>query len=495
MQLAQLGIFSSFPNRGLDELYLIIGDSNGDGRGASIPTVPAGILYDWNGSSFDEITTQTVANDGSYGSAWQEFAIQRHAVTGHRIFIVQHCLGGSEFYPNGDNNNWYTSGSLYSPAVTAALAAQAALGGLRVNVIVVLGINDIRGAQTTANILTAVQSLVSRLDSDFSTPNMYFVMPGRDDTNFYSAKAQFVRRAILLSCAASNVHAVSCMLPYANWSLYDVDNLHLIQDGYDLMGEQINRYITNSTYNKPARSIIASMRTDLPTVEKDAISTFTSFFSDFWQSVDTLHIYVADSKDNAFVDWGLIGVGQEVNTVAFTANVGITTDGAADYMRTFILQDNSARSTQTDFVEFVKTGTVTTGSGTAAYLFGKSDAGDNCRIYQSGSQLHVQALDLTDNAYATDPKFADNTIYGIARNGTNKMMKKDGADVVSVTQASTGTITTVATFVGTSNTNGTPAAQYMNAQYECYGYMRLSTFTWSSFVTALNTMLTVLKAN
>jgi lysophospholipase L1-like esterase len=502
MQFAQQGIISSGGIVAPKELFLIIGDSNADGRGSSIPTVPRDTLYDWNGSSFDEITTQTVANDGAYGSAWQQLAIDYKANTGKAVAIVQHAIGGSEFFPNGDTTNWYTSGDLYTPAKDAALAAKSAIGASVVKVIICLGINDIRGAQVVANIETAILSLQSRLTTDIPGCEIYWILPGRDETIGYSSssgKHQHIRRIIVNVALDANNHVATQTLPYATWGLMQGDNLHFTQTGYNLMGSQIARYMaSSSSYNRHTRSIIGSLKNDISTAKKDAINTFVTFFgSGFTGTVDSFYCLVGSDYDNKLVDWGFISAPSITGTLT-DATAGVTTPGnASNYIRTNIYQDtalNVTRTTNTDYAEFVKTGTVTTAAGTSAFLFGKTNASRSSRTYQAADGLHVQSCDGTDNVYATETKFANNAVYSVARNGTSKILKKDSTDVVSVVQATTGTMSDRDSFIGTINNAGSAHASGINAQFKAYGLIQLSDVTWANFVTELNTLLTAMES-
>lgn len=480
------------------ELFLIIGDSNADGRGETVPTVPANTLYVWNGSGIDEITTQSVANDGSYGSAWQEFAIRYKARFNRKVVLVQHGSGGSEFYPNGDDNNWSTSGDLYTPAVSEALAAKAFLGVNRVNVIVCLGINDIRGGQTAVNILAAMVSLRDRLNTDlsnpYSTPNIYYVLPGRDETNFNSQKGNLIRRLIVNLGVDSNAHVAAQTFPYANWGLMNADDIHFTQAGYDLLGEQIFRYMASrSAFHKHARSIIASFKDEPTEAQKTAINTFVNTFAAFSGTVDGFQVYVGASRENIMFDWGLVCCPVDLGDGTFIANDCISMNGTDEYLDTGALQNGDTRSTLTDFIEFVKTGTVGEASGTSAFLFGKSIS-SSMRVYQATSALHVQAYDATDNSDAAEAKFADDSIYAAARNGTTKMLKKNATNVISTSQASTVGITTQPTYIGTTNGNGTPNAACIQAEFKCWGLFQLSDITWdSTFVSALNALITAME--
>jgi lysophospholipase L1-like esterase len=478
------------------DLFWVIGDSNADGRGASIPTIAARTLYNWNGASYDEITTQTVANDGAYGSSWQQFAVEYKASFGKPVYLVNSALGGSEFYPNGDTNNWYTSGTLYSAGLADVLAAAAAskVPLKNIRVIICLGINDIRGAQSLTNVVAAMISLVTRINSDLNTPEIYLIQQGRTESVVTNDRAQTVRRTLINLAQDANVHLVTCMLPQINWGYYQVDNLHLSQTGYDLIGTQINRYLVNRGYSKHTRSIIASFKNDVSSVKKAAIEAFVNIFVSptITGTVDGLFVFVGDN-DNRYVDWSLMTVAEPVNSIT-NASTGVTTNGTNSYIKNNLLNSVQLRSTFTDFCEFVKTGTVTTPGSTSAYLFGKSNSGSsNARTYQGGSALNAQNYDATGNTYVSEIKYANNSIYGIARNGITKMLKKDGSDIISVSQTTVADITTQMTYIGTNNANGTPAAQYINCEYKCYGLLKLSNVTWSTFVGSLNTLLTAME--
>lgn len=495
---------SNFPQHGVFgrsigyDVFLVIGDSIADGRGATIPTIPGDTLFLWNGSGITEITTQSVSNDdNTKGSIWQNFAVEYKRTFGRKVVIVQKGSGGSEFYPNGDNNNWYTSGTLYATAESDVAACLSFLNiGKLAGVIICCGVNDIRGAQTTNNIGTAIDSLKTRLNSSFSTPQQYWILPGRTDSVFNNDRCQITRRFIVNVCLDSNCHLVTQLLPFAAWGMYLGDLLHINQTANDKVGEQIVRYIKFSGYGKHARSIFSSFKDDVNSTQKAAIDTFINFFAAYTGTVDALYIFAGISRENLMVDWGFItGANDQGSTASgtFVANDCLSMDGGSQYLDTTFLQISTSRSTNTDYVEFAKTGTVGEASGTSAFLFGRSNSLRSARIYQGSSTLHIQSYDSTDNSDATETKFADDAIYAHARNGTTKMMKKNGSNVISTIQATTGTINTQPAYVGTSNTDGTPAAQCIQAEFKAFGVLQLSDIVWGDFVTALNTLITAME--
>src|SRR5215204_2425590 len=133
--------------------FLIIGDSlAGDTSSNTVlgPTTASNTCYLWNGSGQTMLTTQDINNAGAiYGTSWKQFALDYYTATGLKPFFVNRAAGGSEFYPNGDTNNWSTTGALYSPSVTDANNALAFLGVPRFRAIFVrLGHNDASSANT-----------------------------------------------------------------------------------------------------------------------------------------------------------------------------------------------------------------------------------------------------------------------------------------------------------------------------------------------------------
>lgn len=489
--------YSNTSPRG-QQVWGILGDSLAIGTSSAPgPTPTAGTVYEYDGSSIIEVGATDLSNANT-GSPWPRFGIDYNAAHGLKPVFVNCANGGAEFYPNGDNNNWYTSGTLYAAAKTKidnALLAAEVLSPR--GILVILGINDVRGAQALADVSTGVTSLITRLNTDYGHPNIYFALPGRSETagvaGYNSNRHQYVRRLLLNAIGTyTNVHVVCSVLPFANWGLYGADLLHLTQTGNNVLGGLFARYANDSDSDRIYKTIISGLRDEVNSTKKAAIKTFVNTFSDYFQTVDALHIYVADTHDNALVDWGMIAAPFEVGSPTFHANSDIETDGSSSYIRPLILQDNTARSGATDFVEFATTKTVTTGSGTSAFLFGKQISSVLSRIYQGGSVLTCQVLDGTGHTSAVDAKFADNTLYAIQRISTTKKMKKDATDLVSVTFAGTGTLATIDTWIGCSNNNGTLSAP-IQAQYKAYGMMKASNISsWSTFVSALNTLLTAL---
>lgn len=103
------------------DLFIIVGQSNAEGRGtaASSPAAPAG-LY-WNGSAL--VALADPVGNADTGSMWPSFSNQWAESTGNRSAFVEAAAGGTTLTPNQSGTNWSALGNLRGAAVTAANAA------------------------------------------------------------------------------------------------------------------------------------------------------------------------------------------------------------------------------------------------------------------------------------------------------------------------------------------------------------------------------------
>lgn len=480
-------------NASSQQVWAIIGDSIANGHSVSVgPTPTAGTVYEFNGTDIVEVADADLL-DANTGSPWPKFGIDYHATSGKKPVFVNTAVAGTFIRSATAGVSWWTNGTLYSDAKTKIDNALTEVGVTKVRgILIILGINDIGGATALSDINTGLTSLFTRLNTDYSNAPIYVCVPGRSAASYHGARHQYIRRIFTNAVGTyANVHAVGALLPYANWGLYNADGIHLTQAGNDQLGTLINGYITNTDENKYYKSVLTLFKDSISEAKKAAIKTFVDFFSDYFQQVDVFHMYVNTTADNMMVDWGFAGAPQNVNSVTFSANSHIATNGTNNYMRTHCLIDGTSRTTNTDYIEFAKTKSVITTAGTSAYLFGKGTT-PNSRVYQTAGGLVFQVHDTTNTTYASETKFADDSIYAISRSTTTKTLRKGTTSLSSVTQATTGTITTQDTWVGASNQSGAIQAP-IEAEYECYGLLKLSAIVWDDFVPVLNSLITAMK--
>jgi hypothetical protein len=121
------GILGAAAGAPVADLFVIVGQSNAEGRGtsASSPASPTGIAVSTSG-----VITEPLADPvggASTGSMWPAFANAWNASTGRHAAICEAATGGTALLPDQAGSNWSPSGSLRAAAVSAANAAIAAI--------------------------------------------------------------------------------------------------------------------------------------------------------------------------------------------------------------------------------------------------------------------------------------------------------------------------------------------------------------------------------
>lgn len=246
-----------------DLLFMVLGDSISAGRGESVGTaVSSGVLEEYNGSSFVSLTTAEVST-ALTGSPWKKFALDLNATTGRKIVLSCNGSGGAEWYPNGDNNNWYSSGSLRAAAKTKTDAMIAAKGRTSLDgIILILGINDARGAVTIGNILIGMDSLITWLNTNYPSVPLFIAQIGREESGdttrvldvrslIYNSSATLVyndgiQHGLGLCQRYSTVKMAFDEMPnFTSMGYIRTDNLHPNQAGNNYMGAGFATYIKN----------------------------------------------------------------------------------------------------------------------------------------------------------------------------------------------------------------------------------------------------------
>lgn len=477
----------------------VVGDSNADGRGTTIPTVAADTLFLWNGSSTDEITTQSVANAGGgiYGSIWQQYATVRKSTLGKKTVLVNGGSGGAEFYPNADNNNWYTTGTLYDAWRTEMYECLAFHGLTRAkHIIVNLGLNDVRAATSIANITTGVQSLAARLTNDFPGTPIRFIQVGRDETTGNSQLFYQTRKAIRDVCEVNaNCHIcgdASMFIGIANSYNADPDDLHYAQAMNDTLGDILERWEFHyGIYTKWANSIISSHYDSLnPTLEVKIQAFINALGADYFKM--PFFLLLESSNINNFnLNWTFLGygvnVGGTINVLGRLATNGTTSQlYAPGYFNSYM---DVGGTGQNDFRCGVWLGTRTTADGTAAVLFSRTDAGgDIIRVgVASGAGTVTYAANSSANTNGTDGDLVDDTLYSVGRNGTAKELWKGATMDATATEATSGACDQNIN-IGVNNNNGVLSLP-LNADYRLFFVSPYSNFDFSNFVSACTALL------
>jgi hypothetical protein len=471
------------------DVFGIIGDSNADGRGETIPTVSTNTLFLSNGSVLTEITTQSVANDdNTKGSAWQQFATDYKTSTGRKTILVQGASGGAEFYPNGDNNNWYTSGTLYAAWKTKMDNTLTLTGkSLPKAIFIILGINDARSSNTLANINTGITSLISRLTTDYPGVPLVFSALGRSEgtTSADTTKVYNVR-VLMQDAVQATTDAYMCanLFAFTGTGMMQVDNLHFTQSGYNAAGAMFARWMINTSYSKWARAVISSHFDELSTNRKTLIANFIDSqvangnYFDFEQYT----LSQTTTANNAAIDWVFLNYNLN-NGATFNANNSLQTTGstASHFITSYTPLNNNAKSSNTDVIVGARVGTIGTASGTPAILFGCGGSGTGELRFAQGINNVNYAVNCETIPNGTDVNIQSNNLYAIARDGGTQYLLKNGSVVNSSADAvTTQPLNAVRWGMFLNNTT----AQFpIQAHFKAVFAAKYTTFDVSSFFT------------
>lgn len=308
------------------QAFLFIGDSTSSGVSNNSVTTVDNTVYSSDGSSITELATGP------------QFGVTYNALTGYKPVIIARGVSGATIYPNGNNNNWFTSGDNYAPAAAVANNTLSLLGISRLKGIIInLGINDVNGVQTFVNITTGLNSLISRLQADFpNTPIVVFQI-GRNAAGMSARIASMRNLWRQTVIDNTNVHFCGGYASLvAPGSLYDADGIHLTPTGNGEAGKMAARWFFNSSYNKWARAVISAQFDELSSARKTLINDFFATASALagYLELDSFYNFKTTTKNNCFVDWAFLVGPLADNGFSFTSNSRISTNGSSTYFRT-----------------------------------------------------------------------------------------------------------------------------------------------------------------
>lgn len=474
---------------GGEQLFWWIGDSNADGRGTTVPTVGSNILYNWNGSSYDMITTQAIDNDtdpgDDYGGSYQYFATAYNTTFGKKILLVNSAKGGSAFYADG-GDHWSGSGALdlYQPAKTVVLAALANKGLTKPKGIILnCSINDEIAGTSAANYGTAAQTLLTNLATDFPGVPVLVMIPGGNGSSNLSTSLYTLRRTIIdLIEANANAYPLMTGCQFIENAFMNGDNLHYANSGLQMWGNAINRWFINSAItNKWARFVVSSHFDELSANRKTLTANFitTQYNNGNWFKLEHLGSGRTTAVQNLGFDW--TGLGYMFRTSAgFSANTSISSNGTSSYFTSTFRPDISIRAASpTDFIYGGYLITKSTANGTAGTMTGGSNGTASVAIGQTTTASIYRANDLT-NSVGTEAGLAAGNVYSVFRNGTTKGLIKGTTIDASVTQASTGT-ENLFLRIG-ANTNNPTINSFFGGTYGFWYAAKYSTFDLSGFL-------------
>jgi len=352
---------------------------------------------------------------------------------------------GSNFSPDGDTNNWSATGTLRADFQTKMTNALSAVGVSRPKHIVVgLGINDARQSEATspiATVLSDIDSYFTWLTTNYPGTKILVSLIGRSEVSVITDRISQVRDRILTNAISNaDIHIVWQMASMVGAGGYGADNLHPNQTGNNYEGAGIARWHNYTSYSKWARSIISCMYEDVSSTYKNKIDAFyTAVGNTLWE-YENIHMFKASIVNNIFVDFTFRS-SMTRSSGGYTVDDSISTTSTSAYW-TYAWQTSiaNAKMSQNDCFTIVKVKTNSTSAGTQVYLFGAIQTNTYALLQTSTSQLSRRVNDTTLSNDSTDTKFNDNTVYGVARNGTAQILLKGATALDTDTVASTGTV-------------------------------------------------------
>jgi hypothetical protein len=411
MQLAQQGILMS--KRGSNPFFIgVIGDSNADGASSSIPTVSHGVLYNYTGGSWNEITTQGVANQGAiYGSMWQPFATSYKAEFGRPVYLMNGAQGGSHYSDAATAYSWGPSGTLRAAFVAKVVAGLAAVGGSRLDMIVVnLGINDCRAGLSIANIRTGITSLYTWITGTFPGVPVLVVQMGRSEVAVSNLLMYQTRVAqVDAAFSFSDVSMCGNAMIWVFLSGYEADNLHYNNTTFSGMADNLVRWLRFNALSKWGRSALATLF-DTPSAGR--ITLLDNFISSQVTSGNLarfiqLTIFKTGDVRNWLVDLSFVSYGNTSGNPTFVANDCMTLDGVDDYFGSGINVNVQAGTRYTQTSVLLGVALKTNRSAGNGCLFGGTEAAASLSVVQNGVRYRVNDLTLSTG---TDTLFQNNTL-------------------------------------------------------------------------------------
>lgn len=484
------------------QAFLIIGDSTAAGQNNVVkgvgPTPTAGTSYYYRRSTNTVIQIGATdlalaANPPSDGSPWPQFAISYNATSGKKACVISTGVGGSTFSPNGDNTNWSTTGSFYSLAVTDANNCMAVLGVTKLRGIYIsCGTNDIGAATALSTVESDINSLITRLQTDFPGVDIVMMQVGlhvATQSQRRAAITQYIKNAAINNSNVYLLGGLAALLAAGNMTF---GNVHPHQPGNNDLGKQYARWVTNYRLSKWVRSIVSSCTDDLSAARITLISNLIDNNFAEYMNHDCFYLLKNTTIGNAFMDWTFLNCPRNFGAT-FTANSHVQfVSGSSQYFTTGYLPLYSAyKSTPSDYFAAVKVKTATTPSGTVGCLIGARNAGNT--IFNTLRQTATPSIlymnnDGTFTVTTGDTVFLNDTEHMTGRNGTSKFYYKNGAQVATVVQAVISGISDSELAVAAQSDAGTPSS-FWSGQAEAVRIGKFTGVTHSGWYTAMETLL------
>jgi hypothetical protein len=467
------------------QVFLVVGDSIANGSNNSSgpgPTPAAGTVQQWNGSSVIDIGAADVHNIPVGGGTFMpKMGIDYNTNTGRIPVFIPLGSSGAEFSPNGDNNNWSSTGTLRAGAQTQVTNCLASLSLTQLRgIVVILGVNDARAVTTLATVQADIDAFFTWLTTTYPNVPIQVCQVGRTESVVIDNRTYTVRERIVSNAISKPMVQMAFNIgSWINSAGYGADNLHPTQTGNNNLGASLAMWWTNLSYTKWARSVMSAMYGSITSGRKTLVQNFINSIGTDLFLLENLHLLKVSNANDIGSDWTFLQL-LHLNTGTVNLNTNLSVNGVdQSFETTFNTSISILRSSQTDVFTIAKI--ADNGNTSATTLFGVS----NARFYRLTQQaIQYVVNDGTTRSTATSV-FADNHSYGIFRDGTTKGLLDNGVVTDSIVTASTGTVNRNMRF---GAFNGGSLSQFGDFEFEWVVSGKYSTINIANLVSSLNTL-------
>lgn len=234
---------------------LAIGDSLMNGSTNGTATAAAKTLFESSrtGGIASVVEVSDMADTGT-GTCFPSMASKFKSLINKELVVVEQAFAGSNFSPDGDNNNYSVTGDNYG---LMQLDADEYLTTQNVAsfdfIYIILGINDVVADTLLTTVETDAVSLITRLRADYgtSTPILICQLGRHPDVGYASDPFWLGVKDIIsngvdgLVETYSNVYQVADLInDYGEAAFHD--GLHLDQTNTNKLGEDVATYYINN---------------------------------------------------------------------------------------------------------------------------------------------------------------------------------------------------------------------------------------------------------
>lgn len=196
--------------------------------------------FEFNWTSIVELTNDV--DSCNTGSWWPALSTELYYRTSKKPVIVNSGSPGAEWYANGDNNHWGSTGTLRAKALSKLNLAKTAAGVTKVRAIILDGpINDARRSSgfNAATLKTAGQDLIDWIQSVCPGVDIWVINSGRREAGNDDAQTLATHQVVVeLIEENDGLYLAGDMLNLADDpnEFYGADRLHLQMYGNEWVG-------------------------------------------------------------------------------------------------------------------------------------------------------------------------------------------------------------------------------------------------------------------